>query len=85
MLLYGVFNAEQARVVARNYLGEGIEIFDVTQELPTNRVIYNCPVNCWFVFCCYGDKSLHWGPPRVVCISKVSGEILYDGSAGGDS
>jgi hypothetical protein len=85
MVLYGVFNAKQARVLARNYLGEEVEIFNVTRKLPSDRVIYNCPVNCWFVFCAYGVKTLYLGPPRVVCISKLTGEIVYDGSAGGDS
>ena len=58
-----------------------LKIYSITGFLPDNCLVYNCPENCWFVLCDSDPKILGLKSSRLICVSKETGKIMYDGSA----
>jgi len=54
--------------------------FKITDTLPDSWDLYDVPKNCWFVqFSLIYDDTLT-AQPRLVAVSKRTGEIVYDDS-----
>jgi hypothetical protein len=52
--------------------------FKITDTLPDAWDLYDVPKNCWFVqFSLINDDTLT-AQPRLVAVSKRTGEIVYD-------
>lgn len=79
----------EALQVAIKYLGEQylglLSVSDIDDKLPEYAAIYSSDgfKNCW-VICvpALPHESGRVGGGRVICISKDTGKILYDGSDG---
>ena len=56
-------------------------IFDITDSLPSNCAPYGAPKDCWYIFCSYDPTSYCLRSSRLICVSKTTGEVIYDGSA----
>jgi hypothetical protein len=57
----------------------------ILDEMPENAAIYNAPKEpCWWVYVPWGDglDEVMLRASRVIVVSKASGKVLYDGSAG---
>jgi hypothetical protein len=53
--------------------------FKITDTLPDAWDLYDVPKNCWFVqFSLNNDDTI--AQPRLVAVSKRTGEIVYDDS-----
>lgn len=75
----------QAFNIAINYLGEQIRgRFEISTSLPAN--IYNRErlKGSWVVRVPSCGLVSTLGAGRIICISRKTGEILYDGSDGGE-
>jgi hypothetical protein len=73
---------QKAKALAAEYLSGSIKIYMVTEILPSNCNAYNAPKNCWYVLCSYNTTPYILCSSRLLCIDKVTGEVVYDGSAG---
>lgn len=59
-----------------------LKVYKITDTLPDNPVIeYSGFKNCWYILCAY-EKPLGLHSSRLICVSKATGKILFDGSAG---
>ena len=74
---------EQALEIFRAHIAmDEPRIHDITDSRP-NVNVYGMPSEeCWYILCSYNPH----GPPmlassRLICISKITGRILFDGSA----
>ena len=70
--------------IARGQTTPAPSSFRVYARKPSNVNIYNLPAEpCWFVFAPWGDgkDGMMLRSAHVVVVSKISGEILYDGTA----
>jgi len=58
--------------------------FECYSQKPDNCRIYdiNTGLPCWYVYPPSADNQLMLRSSRVIIISRLNGEILYDGSAG---
>ena len=72
-----------SEIAQRHDGGKELEVFGITDTLPSNCNIYNPAKDCWFILCSYehpeGEPGLHGS--RLICVSKSTGRIVYDGSA----
>lgn len=58
--------------------------FECYSQKPDSCQLYgiNTGQPCWYVYAPWGDGLLALRSSRVMVISRLSGKILYDGSAG---
>jgi len=58
------------------------------EEKPSNCHIYGMPKEpCWFIYVPWGDEcggTTMLRSSRVILVSKQTGKVLYDGSAGNE-
>lgn len=80
---------EEALQVAIKYLGEQylklLSVSDIDDKLPEYAAIYRRKEinNCWIICVpALPHESGRLDGGRVICISKDTGKILYDGSDG---
>ena len=75
-------NKEKALEIAtKQVLRVTPSIYKITDSLPSNCAIWGSPKNCWYVFYSYNLNPNVIESSSVMCISKETGEILYNGSA----
>ena len=76
---------EKAMEIAIKYLGTQHEgSLEIDNTLPTTACIYGVErlKNSWVIN--IPSWTPHVGEGRIICISKKTGEITYDGSDGGE-
>ncbi len=67
------------RIALEHCHTKNIEIYD---KQPPGTWIYNAPKDpCWYAIV-LEDFPIMLDSSRILCISRETGEILYDGSAG---
>ena len=84
MWLFPPISRKRAVAIAQDQCTPKPEAFCVYGSKPTNVYIYNLPEEpCWFIYTPWNDgkdgymlRSSH-----LMLISKLNGEVLYDGSA----
>lgn len=71
---------EIAAQVCNDQSGE----FECHSQKPENYSFYITYPNqpCWYVFANWNDEIIALRSSRVIVISRLTGKILYDGSAG---
>ena len=82
--LFPPVSRRRAGGIAAAQTTPALKPFRVCGRQPANVNIYDLPTEpCWFVFVPWGDgkdgtmlRSSH-----VILVSKISGKVLYDGSA----
>ena len=79
-----VINKEKALDIAIRKIRQDIpEIYYIGEELPGNCTIYRVwDEPCWYILC--AGCTFHRGlltSSRLICVSRETGRILYDGSA----
>ncbi len=60
------------------------EAYSVHRKKPANINVYNLPKEpSWFIFAPWGDgkDETMLRSSRLILVSKITGEVLYDGSA----
>jgi len=70
--------------LARNACGHDLAFHSIEGDRPGNINLYNLPAEpCWFVFSPWNDgkDGTMLRSSRLLLVSKLSGKILYDGSA----
>ena len=78
----GRINKEKALEIAREHaLRVELDIFDITDSLPPGCSVYNAPKDCWYISCSYNLPFHALTSSRLICVSKTTGEVVYDGSA----
>jgi hypothetical protein len=82
--LFPPVSRRQAVDIARTQSTPAQSSFRVYGRKPGNVNIYNLPAEaCWFVFASWGDgkDGTILRSSRVLLVSKLSGKVLYDGTA----
>jgi hypothetical protein len=77
----GHITKEQAIHIANEHISKDKRDYAIYDHLPKGCSIYNQPTEeCWYIFCSFDSRGLvGLGPSRLICISKKTGLILYDG------
>lgn len=84
-LLHLTVDKKRAAAIARQALASTAKCeLEIFAEKPENIILYNQPTEpCWYIIAPWNDgldgkilRSSH-----LIVISKISGQILYDGSA----
>jgi hypothetical protein len=80
-----VWTKEEALEIAIKNLGEQYrDKIKITDKLPRSHNIHMAHTgalkNCWVIYVPFPIQGV--GPSRVLCISKKSGKIIFDGIAG---
>ena len=72
----------QAADIARTKLSQDIELA-VCPEHPETFRGYNTESlkDCWYVYCRMPDDEVVLNANRVICVSKSTGAIVWEGSA----
>ncbi|MDD5476134.1 MAG: hypothetical protein PHU03_06430 [Syntrophales bacterium] len=71
--------------IIRRIQSSNVDGWECYEDQPANCRIYNMPKEpCWFVYVPWGDgyDGCMLRSSRVILVSKQTGKILYDGSAG---
>ena len=84
MWLFPPVGKRQAALIARRAVVPDVRQFRVCSRKPDNVNVYNLPTEpCWYIIAPWGDgrdgtmlRSSH-----LLLVSKISGQVLYDGSA----
>ena len=69
------------KIAQRHNDGKELNAQQITDTLPSNCGIYNVPKNCWYVFSSYEHSRHMLCSSRLICICRLTGKIMYDGSA----
>ncbi len=74
---------EQALDISKKHIFDGLEAFQVTDTLPEACRVYNAPKEgCWYIlYPSHFEPGTNIESSRLICVSKSTGQILYDGSA----
>ena len=72
---------EILQIIRKHLIRQVPHDFEIQDGIPQGCIIYNvsCDEPCWTVFICSEEQRT--GPSRIICISKKSGKIIYDGRA----
>ena len=79
-----LFERRQVAVIARRAVVPDVRQFRVYSRKPENVNVYNVPTEpCWYVFAPWvdGKDGTMLRSSHVLLVSKISGRVLYDGSA----
>lgn len=70
-------------IAARALIPHG-EQFECYSQKPDSCRIYGINIDqpCWYIYAPWADGMLALRSSRVMVISRLTGKILYDGSAG---
>ena len=82
--LFPSTSRKKAITIAREQCASKSGTFYTFSRKPKNVYIYNMPVEpCWFVFSPWNDgkDGTMLRSSRLILVSKLSGKVLYDGSA----
>ena len=71
------------QIAARALQPQGSQ-FKCHSREPESCRIYglNLDQPCWYVYAPWGDEKIALRSSRIIVISRLTGDILYDGSAG---
>ena len=74
---------DQALEIYKAHIAEdNQQIFKITDSIPSNINVYGLPSEeCWYILCSYHPHAHLISSSRLICISKNTGRILFDGSA----
>lgn len=70
--------------IVRQVINQHSKIYQISSHRMGNINVYNPPQKpCWYIFCSWGDDKdgVILRSSRLILVSKITGEILYDGSA----
>ncbi len=82
--LFPPVGKRQAALIASRAVAPNLRQFRVYGKRPPNVNLYNLPTEpCWYVFAPWhdGKDDLMLRSSRLLLVSKISGKVLYDGSA----
>ena len=83
--MFTLVGKRRAVNIVKNAVSSGTRILSVHPDKPAAMHIYNAPQEpCWYVYVSWddGNDMAALRSSRVVIVSKGTGQILYDGSAG---
>ena len=78
-----ILTEEMARKIISENVKCHLSEVDIRPERPSNCNLYNPPTEpCWYVYVPHNDGILGLRSSRIVIMSRATGKIIYDGSAG---
>ena len=79
-----VTSDEALNLLKQHLFGKDVKIYGISESLPDNCAVCGLPenVSCWYILMLPDLHPTCLASSRMVCISKDTGEILYDGPAG---
>lgn len=78
-----ILTEEMVRKIISEYVGCDFSEIDICPERPSNCNLYNPPTEpCWYAYVPHNDGILALRSSRIVIMSRVTGKVIYDGSAG---
>lgn len=83
-LLWPPVSRKKAAAIVCEQCGVRVEDLRIAGRMPDNVHVYALPTEpSWFVYVPWMDERSRFMlcPSRIVLVSKITGKILYDGSA----
>ncbi|MBP7766714.1 MAG: hypothetical protein KA113_16125 [Syntrophaceae bacterium] len=72
-----------AQIIRQHLIQEISKDFEIYDGVPCGIKYYNMSKEpCWTVLCSSGISGV--GPDRMICVSKKTGKVIYDGLTVGE-
>jgi len=67
------------QIIRKHLIKQVPHDIEIQDGIPEGRVLYGVPKDepCWTA--CIPSEVMMIGPSRIICISKKTGKIIYDG------
>lgn len=67
------------RIICKQLMREVLHDIEIQDGIPEGRILYGVPKDepCWTA--CMPSEVMMMGPSRIICMSKKTGRIIYDG------